>query len=330
MIYRSLKSFSLPQTCFILALIAIAYFISGLLGLLVAIPATNIAPLWPPSGVALAAILLFGYRAGIAIFIGSVTVNAYELMGISPNATFSQYATTCIMTGIGATLQATINAALLEYFIPKKFLFRDATSILKFFVIGMASCVINSNMGVLALIFNGLAPWRDYFNMWLTWWIGDITGVFVVAPFLLIWAQFPYPRLSAPKATEIFLMFVMTTSAALLIWTYHLRLPYFFIVCVIWSAIRFGFHGYTTMMVYISFLVVAITTRHIGPFAETFSNDALLYLAFFISMVSCICLIITAEFERRHSNSKQWTRTPQSLQQTMRSLYKRLRKRLKR
>lgn len=310
MIYRSLRQYPLSHNIIILTLIAVIYYLSGRIGLLFAIPQTYITPIWPPSGVALAAVLIFGYRCAIPIFIGAALINIYELTQITQNPTTSQFLTTSIFTGTGATLQAVINAALVQLFIQKKYIFQDTISIFKFYIIVMFSCLINSNLGVMALILNGLAPASDYFDMWRTWWTGDVTGVFVIAPLLIIWIQLTFPRFTMKQFAEMFLISFTVNITALLIWKYNLHVSVVLIACLIWTAMRFNFHIATAMMLLISAIVILLTTHQLGPFSNEPINDALMYLALFICVLSAINLILCAEFSKRNSGPRQWEKSP--------------------
>lgn len=330
MTYRSLRNYPLSMNIVILTIIAVLYFLSALVGMLIKVPSTNITPLWPPAGVALAAILLFGYRPIISIFIGSFFLNIYEVMQVWPDSTLAQYFNISFLTGIGASLQAAANAALIKQFVSKKLLFTNTFSIIKFYIIGAISCLINANIGVFALIINGLTPLSNYFTLFSTWWIGDTSGLFIIAPLLLVWAQLSVPRFLLPQLLEAMSMVLLVFVTAWLIDVTNPSLSFLFLAYLIWAGIRFGLHGATAMMFLVSILIVIITTRHEGLFANESLDEALRYIALFISVVSCINLILAAEYAEHHTAYHQFGKIPSSLKQTIRYKFKSIRKWLKR
>lgn len=173
-------------------LLTLAYFVSGRLALLLAIPPGFVTAIFPPLGISLAALLLWGNPMLVGVFLGSVALNTS--IAISSGATFSS-ATFMVAAEIalGSCLAAWLGAHLIRRVIGFPNDLTDEWSILVFFLLGgpVASSV-SASVGVCTLIANGLLPVSGLVYSWLTWWTGDTIGVLIATPFMFI--LFAKPR----------------------------------------------------------------------------------------------------------------------------------------
>ena len=163
--------------------IALAYVATAKLGFLVAIPPGNVTSVWPPSGLALATALVFGYRSGLGIWLGSFSANTWFF---TQSITLSA-ATAVLASSIatGSTLQALFAAFLIKRLVgttrPERLF-----DVIKFLGIAAVSCLIASFWGVMTLVLAGLVSLGNYPYAWFTWWLGDLAGILVIAPPLLV------------------------------------------------------------------------------------------------------------------------------------------------
>lgn len=175
-----------------LAVIAGAYAIGGKLGLLLAIPPGYATAVWPPSGIALAALLLGGVRLWPGVWIGSFAVNiSTSWEGGSAAAVWHSLA---IAGGIasGAALQAAVGAGLIRRYIGYTNIFTQEVDVVRILVIGGPfACLINSAAGVGTLWTAGLLPASNVLFNWWTWWVGDTIGVLIFMPLICAWALRP-------------------------------------------------------------------------------------------------------------------------------------------
>lgn len=171
--------------------VAAGYYLTGRLGLLLAIPPGYATAIWPPSGMALAAVLLLGYRISPAIFFGSFVVNLFVSFDASSQTAILKSLLLAAGIGLGATAQAVAGAFLVRKYLqfPNTFV-KDKDIILFLLLIGPLSCVINATFSVTILSVSGINLWSDYLVNWLTWWVGDAIGIIVFTPlFLILFAQ---------------------------------------------------------------------------------------------------------------------------------------------
>lgn len=173
-------------------LLACAYLLAGHLALLLAIPPGFATAIFPPLGISLAAVLLWGNPLLLGVFIGSVLLNAS--MAISGGAHFSiPVLAVAAEIAIGSCIATWAGATLIRKFVgfPNELL--DEWSIFLFFILGgpIASS-ISATIGVASLCLNGVIPFSQIIYSWITWWTGDAIGVLIAAPFVFI--LFAQPR----------------------------------------------------------------------------------------------------------------------------------------
>ncbi|MCG8424000.1 MAG: CHASE domain-containing protein [Proteobacteria bacterium] len=191
MIPRFARSRALRHVAAVLIL-AIGYYVTGWLALFLAIPPWFAAPLWPPSGVALAAILLLGYRVWPGVVLGSICVAASNFLDSSSSAALARSGFFLASIGLGATLQAVMGAFLVRRYVGHPLVLEQANSIGKFLYLGAAvSCLISPTLGMLTLFIGGIVPGSELLLGWWRWWVGDSIGVLIFAPLALVLAGRP-------------------------------------------------------------------------------------------------------------------------------------------
>src|SRR5262245_32970970 len=156
------------------ALVTAAVYVAGAkMGLKLAFVAEQVTVVWPPTGIALCAVLLFGYRIWPAIalgaFIANITTNtpAIASLGIAS----------------GNTLEALVGAYLLNRFVqfrPSLERFRDVFGLIVFGAI--ASTAVSATIGVISLCATGMQSWQRFGSLWAVWFLGDAMGDVIVAP----------------------------------------------------------------------------------------------------------------------------------------------------
>lgn len=171
----------------ILALGAL-YFVTGKLGLLLAAPPGFATTIWPPSGIAMGALLVYGSRLWPGIFIGSFLLNA-QLTGFfsaDPNIDLGKILSVSAIAA-GSTLQALAGWALVKKFFGWPLTFGSIKRAVALFILcGPIACVIAASFGTASLYFSGLIEKNQAAGNWLTWWGGDTFGVLVFMPILIL------------------------------------------------------------------------------------------------------------------------------------------------
>lgn len=294
------KRWSLRHLRRIVAL-AIGYFGTGVLGLLLAVPPGYASPVWPASGIALAGILLWGPRVAPGIWIGSFLGNlwvAYTATQAIPNTTGIAIAASI---GIGSTLQALLTGHLLQRWIGAGRLFTSGPSALGFAAIVGPCCIVAATWGVTTLQLAGAVGFASYLESWFTWWVGDVIGVLVLAPVLLHWNRLLPTHGKRARLVEFILSLGLLAAVTWLAFYYEspqggvayplsfLPLPF-----LVWIACRTSPGGVALATIIVSTIAIVATTGGSGPFARELSNGSLLLLQTYSGITTLMALTLAA------------------------------------
>ena len=273
-------------------LLAAVYFLAAKAGLRLAFLHPSATPVWPPTGIAIAALLLRGTGAWPGLFLGA----------FAANLTTEGTAWTSLGIAAGNTLEAVAAAALVNRYAGGRRAFNRLEDIIRFTITAaLLSTAISATVGVTSLALAGFAPWRMYVPVWLTWWFGDAAGALVVTPLLLLWAAAPRFDWTARGAAErlLFLAGLLVASAAV----FGSRYPFGFAIVpfLIWAAFRFGAREAVTVVAIVATVAVVGTLHHLGPFAVTAAapNVSLAYLSLFMAIMAIIVLTVARVVDDR-------------------------------
>jgi signal transduction histidine kinase/CheY-like chemotaxis protein len=274
-----------------IGILTVIYFIVGKLSLRLAFVHPSASPVWPPAGIALAALVVFGYRTWPAIFLGAFLVNVTTAGNIGTSL--------CIATG--NTLEAVCGAWLVNQFAGGTRIFDRAQDVFKFALAVMVSTAVSPTFGVTSLAVGGLADWANYRAIWLTWWLGDATGALVVAPLLILWSIGPRWRLNPKRHLEVgllLLVLLMLGEAVFGGWfpITARNYPISFICgpIVIWTAFRFSQRETATGIFILSAIAIWGTLQGFGPFVMETENQSLLIAQTFTAVLVITALALAA------------------------------------
>ena len=288
-----------------LMLLTLCYALIARASLLLAFAHTNATPVWPPSGIAFAAILLMGYRAWPAIFIGALAANISTFIGNGlPFDAGVGLASSLIAAG--NTLEALSGVWLIRRYIDIRQPMGQLQNVYKFALVAMVMCLISAGIGSTTLVLSGLAPAAAYGGIALTWWVGDIAGVLLVAPAIIVWCVRRRPKWQWRGAIEITVS--LLALGALIVAVFGRRyayddslgwLPYLFVLCVAWASHRYGLRGASLVCILAAGGAVIGTINGYGPFAIGTMNDALIALESFVVLCSLIGMVLCADANER-------------------------------
>jgi PAS domain S-box-containing protein len=268
-----------------IAVVALVYYITGKLGLRLAFLHASASPVWPPAGIALAAVLLVGYRVWPGIFLGAFLVNI-TTMG-------SVISTLGIATG--NTIEACLGAYLARRFAHGQNAYERSQDVIKFWVLaGMVSTAVAATFGVTSLCLTGFAEWANYGSIWLTWWFGDATGVFVIASVIVLWSRPSRVRWSRRKVVEAVFLPLGVAIVGWIVFGGWFPFSYLCVPLLLWPAFRFGSRETATTTLVLSVLAVWGTLRGSGPFVEESANESLLVLQAFMAVYAVTAMVVAA------------------------------------
>ena len=148
-------------------LLAAVYFAAAKISLLLAVPPGYATAIWPPSGIALAALLLFGRRLWPGVWLGAALVNF----------TIARSLIAAVLIGTGNTLEAVAGAVLIRHFMGVPREFRRGEDVAIFLAIAAACPIIAATVGAFPISLSVPQGWGPVFTSWWTWWLGDATGI---------------------------------------------------------------------------------------------------------------------------------------------------------
>lgn len=282
--------------------VAITYLAVAKLSLALASVHPSATPIWPPTGFALAAVLLLGYRIWPAIFLAAFIANATTAGSIY----------TSFAIASGNTLESVVGAYLINRWADGLGAFDTPTGVAKFALICFVpSTMISATLGVGSLSLSGYANWADFASIWMTWWIGDLAGALVITPVIVLWAtNFPHSPARADwmHSCAVFGAVIVVGLVAFspLIEQTPSRGPLAFLAVLplMWAALRRNQRDTATTALILAGFAVWGTAAGGGPFARTNLNDSFLLLLAFMISISLPSLALSADVatRRRHED----------------------------
>jgi signal transduction histidine kinase len=280
-----------------LLVLAVIYHLAVRLGLKMAYVQPNTSPVWPPSGIAIAALLLFGYNLWPGISLGVL------LGSLLTGAPFSL----AFGMTLGNTLEALGVAICLKRFFDFHSDINRVQDVISLLGVTFFSTMISATAGTMTLMLTALGDWQIFWAIWVTWWVGDLLGALVVAPLLLVWVTPPPFQANRRSYIE---GAILLSLLGLMTWyvfrnqppvgVSHQALLYVVFPFMIWGALRFGQRGATTAILLVSGIAIWGTAGGMGPFSMESRNDSLVLLQTFMGVVSITMLILAAAtIERR-------------------------------
>ena len=280
----------------LLGILAVIYFIAGKLGLMLASLHASASPVWPPAGIALAALLVLGYRAWPAIFVGAFLVNLTTAGNVA----------TSLAVASGNTLEALVGAWLVNRFAGGTTVFDRPQSVFKFAIAAGISTIISPAFGMTSLALAGFADWTNYGAIWLTWWLGDTTGDLLIAPLIILWSIASKRRWNRREAVEVgillLLLFVLSEAVFggwLTISAKGYPIAFICGAIVIWTAFRFTQRETATGIFLLSAIAIWGTMQGFGPFVGETENQSLLALQSWTAVLAITAMALSAAMAER-------------------------------
>ncbi len=276
--------------------LAFVYHFAAELGLLMAHVQPNTSPVWPPTGIAIAALLLFGrkYWPGIAIGVMLATVLKDNPINVS------------LGLAVGNTLEALVVSYLITRFLQFHNSMDRIQDVIGFTILCAVSTTISASIGVVTLLITGSDIRPVLWTVWYTWWIGDFLGALVVAPFLLIWfSNWPY-RWNRKKLLEAGVVLVLLLLVSLYVFVNqpdgrvtHEALIYVIFPFVMYAALRLTQIGAVSAVFLVSGVAIFGTATGSGPLVRNSLNESLILLQTFMGVVSLTALTLAATTTQR-------------------------------
>ena len=316
----SLHSLQRPQMSplrlsVMLCSLAAVYVIAGKFGLRLAVFHPSATPVWPPTGISLAAFLLLGYWVWPAIFLGAFAVNVTTAGSVA----------TSLGIATGNTLEGLLGAFLVNQFANGRNVFAHQRDTFTFVLLAaLLSTTVSATFGVTTLTLGGYADWERYSEIWITWWLGDAAGALIVTPPLVLWVSDHAINWSRSRWLEISVSISLLCLVTLVVFQSgqamtgpNYPLGFLTLSILIWVAVRLGPRETATAVLLCVGIAIWGTLRGSGPFARSSANETLLLLQAFMAVIAVTALALAVGVSERR-------RAEQALDQLNQTLERRI------
>lgn len=268
--------------------LAAAYVIAGMAGFAFAAAHAVVSSAWPPVGVAVAALLLWGPRLWPGVWLGALVVN---LLGGEPLAAAAVIAS-------GNTMGPLAAVFVMRWLGFRPGLERLRDALLLIGVAALGSTLLNAVVGANALWLLSDATRADVGRLLVVWWFGDGLGVLVVTPLILMWAR-GSPVRTIPSRGEFAI--TLTVLASLSVFLFFGTQQYAYAVFPVtgWLALRSGPRAVVVGTLLVAAIAAVATTLGRGPFGGPEPTEALFLLQLFIGLLAAKGLVLSSLWAER-------------------------------
>jgi PAS domain S-box-containing protein len=299
-----------------LLVVSAVYFGLAKLGLQLASVNPSTTPIWPPTGVALAAVLLGGVRVWPAIM----------LADFAANATTAGTLETAALIALGNTLECVVGGLLIERWSGGADTFTTPARVAKFALVSVGpATVICATIGAVTLGVAGFAKWADFAPIWVTWWLGDAAGALVVTPVIVLWAKTNWRAFDRREMSGALAAIASGIAVGFIAYSpllprseYSSPLGFLAILPLVWAALRRGPRDTATISAIVTGFAVWATARNSGPFGQLALNESFLLLLTFMISLSLPSLALSVDVEVRRRSEENLRRARAELDQRVR------------
>ncbi|MFI9808754.1 MASE1 domain-containing protein [Streptomyces sp. NPDC052301] len=291
--------------------VAACYYAAGRVGLLreLSVEGAVVTPIWPPTGLAVAALLVLGLRCWPGIAIGALFVVL----------SLTSFRLDVLGTVAGQTV-APLTAALLLHrarFHTDLGRLRDGLALVSLGALG--AMLISATVGVGLLVLADKLALHSFWPVWLAWWVGDAMGVLLVTPLLLLLhrARWPPPLTRWREATALTVVACVLvplaaySSVSLLFLVYPL---------IIWAALRFRLGGSMLCALLTSVVVTFAATDGVGAFQGLSRIEVMAKLQAFNGAMALTALLLSALITEQHHTRRSVEKACQELVEVLEHL----------
>jgi signal transduction histidine kinase len=279
--------------------LAAAYYGAAKLGQTLRYTA-SVSAIWPPVGLGIAALYLWGLRWWPGIFIGEVIVNG-ELLLENHSLPFGSL----VGQQAGNMAEIIVGALLLRRLIGARARLDRVEQVAGMILALALATVISATVGTISMLAGGVIERSEITTFWRTWWLGDTSGALVVLPLLLAWAPDPLAAWRRMRTWEGALL--ITTVGVLGAFAVSTDEPVTYLIfpALIWAAFRFGPQGATLATAIAAGVAIGVTANDLGPFFKQPIDHRTLSTQAYIAVAALTTLFLSAIVSERERSSMQ-------------------------
>jgi signal transduction histidine kinase len=277
--------------------LAAAYYAAAKVGQTLRYTA-SVAAIWPPAGLGIAALYLWGLRWWPGIFVGEVVVNG-ELLLDDSSLPFGSL----VGQQAGNMAEIVLGAMLLRRLVGARAALDRVDQVVGMLLALGTATAISATVGTASMLAGDVIDQADIAKFWRTWWLGDTSGGLVVLPLMLAWAADPRAALRRLRCWEGGLLLVSVTTLSALGISTDEPVTYLIFPGLIWAAFRFGPPGATISIAIAALVAIGVTANDVGPFSKQMIDHQTLSTQLYIAVAALTTLLLSAVVSERERSA---------------------------
>lgn len=281
---------------------ALVCFLISRVGTSFSLDASGVSLVWPLSGVTIAALMLWGRRLWLGIWLGVLFSNIASHTPLPMG----------IAIAFGSTGMAAFGAEMLQTQADFQPSFQRVRDVLSFVLIGVfAAPILSAIVGATSFYLAGIVPQQEYLSALMTWWVGDAMGVLVIAPVLLIWGRISFRIPDRQRLIEAVILLVSLVVISWLVFnqgfapTGFYPLAFLIFPFLVWGALRFDQRTVALLTLLITLIAVVQTSRQLDTFSRNTIWNSLLFLWAYVATTAITSMLLAATLAERKRADQQ-------------------------
>jgi signal transduction histidine kinase len=258
----------------------------------------SVSALWPPAGVGIAALYLWGLRWWPGVFLGDLVVNLQLLIGHDSLPLGS-----LVGQQLGNMVEIIVGALLLRRLIGLRAELDRTEQVIGMFGALAVATAISATVGTVSMLAGGVIGAGELATFWRTWWLGDLSGALTVVPFVIVWASRPaaaWRRVQTYEAAFLLAAVLMLAGVAV---STNATVTYLVFPVLIWVAWRFRAPGATLAVMLVAGTTIGMTAHNLGPFSRQQIDSKTLGTQLYISVTALTTLLLAALLSEREQSA---------------------------
>ncbi len=299
-------------------LVGLLYFTVAQAGFLLASDNDNVTTLLSASGISLAAMILYGKKIAPGILFGAFFYHLYVFHTYKDIPT-SSLILSSLLISIGCVVQALLGNYILHKTVPDNDPFDKTTEVYRFTFITLFICLLNATITTITIDVFNISNGNSTSSIWLSNWFGDISGILIVTPFVLGWAQPNKNKVNKTNVTKTIILYsliFLVGGFVFLEWfptILHFKKAYLTLPLLLWAAKSFEQREVVTAIAISSTIAILGTVKNFGPFSNEPVDDSFLSSQIYVSIVSITILAFRAATSERNLSEQELKKAHQEL-----------------
>jgi signal transduction histidine kinase len=273
--------------------LAAAYYGAAKLGQTLRYTA-SVSAIWPPAGLGIGALYLWGIRWWPGVLLGELVVNGELLLdgtGLPLGSLLGQQA--------GNMAEIVVGALLLRELIGSRAALDRVDQVGGMLLALCTATAISATVGTVSMLAGGVIESAEVTKFWRTWWLGDTSGALVVLPLMLAWAPDPVAAWRRMRSVEALLLIVTVAVLGSIAVSTDEPVTYMVFPALIWAAFRFGPQGATLAIAIAAGIAIGVTANDVGPFYKQPIDHKTLSTQVYIAVAALTTLLLSAVVSER-------------------------------